>query len=149
MKIIGITGGVGSGKSEILNILKNDYQAKVIQSDHVAHELMVPGAKSYDAIVQAFGNEILNEPEGLLVIESALLVGAGYEKRFDQLWYIYTREEVRYERLKASRGYSDEKIKQMIEKQQKEEEFKSMASNIIDNSGDLEDTKAQIIKILG
>ena len=195
MKIIGITGGVGSGKSEILNILKNDYQAKVIQSDHVAHELMVTGAKSYDAIVQAFGNEILNEdqtinrpilgeivfrdetklsllnsithknvdeeilsridqfgkeePEGLLVIESALLVGAGYEKRFDQLWYIYTREEVRYERLKASRGYSDEKIKQMIEKQQKEEEFKSMASNIIDNSGDLEDTKAQIIKILG
>ena len=89
------------------------------------------------------------EPEGLLVIESALLVGAGYEKRFDQLWYIYTREEVRYERLKASRGYSDEKIKQMIEKQQKEEEFKSMASNIIDNSGDLEDTKAQIVKILG
>ena len=192
MKIIGITGGVGSGKSEILNILKNVYQAKVIQSDHVAHELMVPGAKSYDAIVQAFGNEILNEDqtinrpilgeivfhdetklsllnsithknvdeeilsridqfgkEGLLVIESALLVGAGYEKKFDQLWYIYTREEVRYERLKASRGYSDEKIKQMIEKQQKEEEFKSMASNIIDNSGDLEDTKAQIIKILG
>ena len=156
---------------------------------------MVPGAKSYDAIVQAFGNEILNEdqtinrpilgeivfrdetklsllnsithknvdeeilsridqfekeePEGLLVIESALLVGAGYEKRFNQLWYIYTREEVRYERLKASRGYSDEKIKQMIEKQQKEEEFKSMASNIIDNSGNLEDTKAQIVKILG
>lgn len=195
MKIIGITGGVGSGKSEILNILKNDYQAKVIQSDHVAHELMVLGAKSYDAIVQAFGNEILNEdqtinrpilgeivfrdetklsllnsithknvdeeillridqfgktePEGLLVIESALLVGADYEKRFDQLWYIYTREEVRYERLKASRGYSDEKIKQMIEKQQKEEEFKSMASHIIDNSGDLEHTKAQIVKILG
>ena len=195
MKIIGITGGVGSGKSEVLNILENDHHAKIIQSDHVAHELMAPGAKSYDAIVQAFGNKILNEdqtinrsalgeivfhdetklsllnsithknvdeeilaridafgkeePEGLLVIESALLVGAGYEKRFDQLWYIYTREEVRYERLKASRGYSDEKIKQMIEKQQKEEEFKSMASNIIDNSGDLEDTKAQIIKILG
>ena len=156
---------------------------------------MVPGAKSYDAIVQAFGNEILNEdqtinrpilgeivfhdetklsllnsithknvdeeilsridqfekeePEGLLVIESALLVGAGYEKRFDQLWYIYTREEVRYERLKASRGYSDEKIKQMIEKQQKKKSLNLMASNIIDNSGDLEDTKAQIIKILG
>ena len=78
-----------------------------------------------------------------------MLVGAGYEKRFDQLWYIYTREEVRYERLRVSRGYSDEKIAQMIAKQQSEEEFKSMASHIIDNSGDLEDTKAQIIKILG
>ena len=195
MKIIGITGGVGSGKSEILNILEQDYHAKIIQSDHVAHELMVPGAKSYDAIVEAFGREILNkdqtinrpalgeivfhdkeklsllnsithknvdeeilsrierfkqeEPEGLLVIESALLVGAGYEKKFEQLWYIYTKEEVRYERLKASRGYSDEKITQMISKQQSEEEFKKLASHVIDNSGDLEETKAQIIKILG
>ena len=52
--------------------------------------------------------------------------------------------------LKASRGYSDEKIQTDDTKnRQKEEEFKSMASNIIDNSGDLEDTKAQIIKILG
>ena len=156
---------------------------------------MVPGAKSYDAIVYAFGNKILNddqtinrpalgeivfhdetklslldsithknvdeeilaridafgkeEPDGLVVVESALLVGAGYEKKFDQLWYIYTREEVRYERLKASRGYSDEKIAQMIAKQQSEEQFKSMASHVIDNSGDLADTKAQIAKILG
>lgn len=195
MKIIGITGGVGSGKSEVLNILENDHHAKIIQSDHVAHELMAPGAKSYDAIVQAFGNKILNddqtinrpalgeivfhdetklslldsithknvdeeilaridafgkeEPDGLVVVESALLVGAGYEKKFDQLWYIYTREEVRYERLKASRGYSDEKIAQMIAKQQSEEQFKSMASHVIDNSGDLADTKAQIAKILG
>lgn len=195
MKIIGITGGVGSGKSEVLNILENDHHAKIIQSDHVAHELMVPGAKSYDAIVYAFGNKILNddqtinrpalgeivfhdetklslldsithknvdeeilaridafgkeEPDGLVVVESALLVGAGYEKKFDQLWYIYTREEVRYERLKASRGYSDEKIAQMIAKQQSEEQFKSMASHVIDNSGDLADTKAQIAKILG
>ena len=61
MKIIGITGGVGSGKSEILNILENDYHAKIIQSDHVAHELMAPGARSYDAIIQSFGNGILNE----------------------------------------------------------------------------------------
>ena len=73
MKIIGITGGVGSGKSEILNILKNDYQAKVIQSDHVAHELMVPGAKSYDAIVQAFGNEILKIGEAVTQLESTSL----------------------------------------------------------------------------
>ncbi len=61
---------------------------------------------------------------------------------------IFTREEVRYERLKASRGYS-EKDQTDDRKTAKEEEFKSMASNIIDNSGDLEDTKAQIIKILG
>ena len=54
--------------------------------------------KSYQESI-SLGKE---EPEGLVVVESALLVGAGYEKRFDQLWYIYTREEVRYERLRAS-----------------------------------------------
>ena len=37
----------------------------------------------------------------------------------------------------------------MINEEKVRELFKSMASNIIDNSGDLEDTKAQIVKILG
>ena len=135
MKIIGITGGVGSGKSEILNILKNDYQAKIIQSDHVAHELMVPGAKSYDAIVQAFGNEILNEDQTI----NRPILGE-----------IVFRDETKLSLLNSiTHKNVDEEILSRIDQFEKEEEFKSMASNIIDNSGDLEDTKAQIIKILG
>ena len=135
MKIIGITGGVGSGKSEILNILKNDYQAKVIQSDHVAHELMVPGAKSYDAIVQAFGNEILNEDQTI----NRPILGE-----------IVFHDETKLSLLNSiTHKNVDEEILSRIDQFEKEEEFKSMASNIIDNSGDLEDTKAQIIKILG
>ena len=44
MKIIGITGESALEKVRF-KYTKNDYQAKVIQSDHVAHELMVPGSK--------------------------------------------------------------------------------------------------------
>ena len=85
----------------------------------------------------------------MLVIESALLVGAGYEKRFDQLWYIYTREEVRYERLKASRGYSDEKISNIFKSQLSEAEFRKYADKVIDNGSDIEKTRAQLEIMLG
>ena len=71
------------------------------------------------------------------------------KKQFDQLWYIYTKEEIRFQRLKASRGYSDRKIRQMIESQKSEEEFKEAATHVIDNSGEIEETKRQIQEILG
>lgn len=61
MKIIGITGGVGSGKSRVLSFLEEKYQAVICQADHVAWKLQEPGEKSYCRIVEHFGTEILNE----------------------------------------------------------------------------------------
>ena len=43
----------------------------------------------------------------LLVLEAALLIEEHYDEICDELWYIYTTEENRRARLKASRGYSD------------------------------------------
>ena len=62
----------------------------------------------------------------------------------DELWYIYADENVRRERLKASRGYTDDRISQMIKSQPGEERFRSACSVVIDNSGDFENTKKQI-----
>lgn len=59
--IIGVTGGVGAGKSTILTILKEEYGAEIIMADDVAKELMEPGGASYEAVVRAFGEEILEE----------------------------------------------------------------------------------------
>jgi dephospho-CoA kinase len=59
--ILGITGGVGCGKSAVLSILEKEYGAYVIQADIVAHELMEPGQTSYNAIVDHFGQDILSE----------------------------------------------------------------------------------------
>ncbi|MBQ9277434.1 MAG: dephospho-CoA kinase [Lachnospiraceae bacterium] len=61
MKILGITGGVGSGKSRILYDLKKDYNAYVIEADILAHELMEPGKTIYNKIIDEFGNDILSE----------------------------------------------------------------------------------------
>ena len=54
------------------------------------------------------------------MIESALLPEAGYEDICQEMWYIYTKEVIRRERLKASRGYSDERITRIIASQNTE-----------------------------
>ena len=58
---IGITGGVGAGKSTILQILKEKYDAHLIMADDVAKDLVCKGKSAYRKIVQTFGGEILGE----------------------------------------------------------------------------------------
>ena len=63
MKFIGITGGVGAGKSAILSYLANKPKTKVLLADEIAHDLMEPGTGCYEAIVEAFvGEDILESP---------------------------------------------------------------------------------------
>ncbi|MBQ8167693.1 MAG: dephospho-CoA kinase [Lachnospiraceae bacterium] len=72
MKILGITGGVGSGKSKVLYELKEKYNAFVVEADKVAHELMEPGKPIYNEIVAAFGKDILCEEEPYQIDRAAL-----------------------------------------------------------------------------
>lgn len=193
MKILGITGGVGSGKSAVLAYLKEEYHAVICQLDDVARMLQQNGQVCFAKIVKTFGKDVigkdqeldrqklseivfsdakklqqLNEivhPEvkqwvikdiadkensgvPLYVIEAALLPTAGYETICDEMWYIYTNENVRTERLKASRGYSEERIRNMIASQPQEEIFRKSCCAVIENSGTFEDTKRQIGELL-
>lgn len=61
MKVIGITGGVGSGKSSVLDILRDSYDAYILEADKVAHILMQPGGTTYKPIIDAFGKEIVGQ----------------------------------------------------------------------------------------
>lgn len=65
MKIVGITGGVGSGKSEILTYIGRNFDAQVVKADEVAHLLMSPGRVCYPQIVQAFGDAVIREDKGI------------------------------------------------------------------------------------
>ncbi len=57
MKVIGITGGVGAGKSAVLRYMSENYATKVIYADEVAHKLMAPGGNCHDAIGALFEGE--------------------------------------------------------------------------------------------
>lgn len=61
MMTIGITGGVGAGKSQILSYIEKNYNSKVIRADEVAHLLEEPGHICYDRIVAFLGKDILQE----------------------------------------------------------------------------------------
>jgi len=60
MKIIGITGGIGTGKSTVLNILKSEYNAYVVETDRLAHQLMEKDMPAYCKIIELFGDDILD-----------------------------------------------------------------------------------------
>ena len=189
MRIIGITGGVGCGKSEVLKYMKSEFQADICQLDEVAKLLEKKGTPCYLQILKEFGTQILErdgeldrrklgaavfknpsklqklnsivhpevkkwvladirrkktEGKKLYVIEAALLLEGGYEEICDEIWYIYAPEDVRRERLTASRGYRREQIQNMFAAQLPEAVFRKKCAVIIDNSGPFENTKRQI-----
>ena len=189
MKVIGVTGGVGAGKSEVLGYIAEHWNATVVEADEVGYLVMRPGKACYSAIVDLFGTEIVKEDQTLdreliakivfenkemlakmngivhpavkeyikkaikreeenetniFIVEAALLIEDKYDEICDELWYIYTDEAVRRERLKSSRHYTDEKITRMIASQPIEEVFRKACTVVIDNSGDFEATKRQI-----
>ena len=189
MKIIGITGGVGSGKSRVLSYIEETFPCVICQADHVAWELQRPGEDGYVKIVEHFGKEILNDDQTinrprlgqivfsneqellklneimhpavkeavrkkianetekgteLFVLEAALLIEEHYDEICEELWYIFTEESIRRERLKESRGYTDEKINAMMATQLSEEVFREHCKVVIDNSKDFEYTCVQI-----
>lgn len=61
MRIIGITGGIGTGKSTVLKVMKEQFGAYVVEADRLAHQLMEPGEAAYRKIVDTFGTDILRE----------------------------------------------------------------------------------------
>ena len=59
-KIIGITGGIASGKSTVTNFLRQQ-GFQVVDADAVVHQLQKPGGRLFKALVQHFGQEIILE----------------------------------------------------------------------------------------
>lgn len=61
MMVIGITGGVGAGKTKILEYLQENTDCKIIIADQVANRVKEPGQPCYDSIVELLGKDILGD----------------------------------------------------------------------------------------
>ena len=194
LKVIGITGGIGAGKSAVLKIIGENCKCKIIIADELAKSLEQKGGVCYEPLCELLGSEVLDEElkidskkmakmifadENLrqrvneiihpavkneilriinetasedeydyLFIEAALLIEDGYDLICDDLWYVYASKEVRSKRLALTRGYSEEKITSIMDTQLSEDIFRKYCSVEINNEGDVETTKAQILDIL-
>lgn len=106
------------------------------------NELIHPAVKNY--ILQEIAREKALGEKEFFFIEAALLIEEHYETVCDELWYVYAKEEVRIQRLMASRGYSEQKCRAIMEKQLSEEAYRLGCTFVIDNSYDIEEAKIQI-----
>ena len=59
--VIGITGGIGSGKSVVTSLLRDKFDAAVIDTDTIGHEVMEIGKSAYKKVVEIFGNKVIAE----------------------------------------------------------------------------------------
>ena len=71
--IIGITGGIGSGKTMVLEYLKNQCNCFVIEADKIGHRVMDYKTEGYNKIVEAFGEGIINYNEATPSIDRGVL----------------------------------------------------------------------------
>ena len=62
MKVIGLAGGIGAGKSEVSRIL-GEMGAEVLNADRYGHEVYLPGTDGHREVVEAFGEDVL-QPNG-------------------------------------------------------------------------------------
>lgn len=192
MKVIGITGGVGCGKSAILKELEQKLNCVVLRADEAAMELEQKGNKCYDELIQLLGTEILmadgqidrnkmasrvfgndkllDEVNNIVhpavkeyilekieafrqeghveyfFLEAALLIECGYNSIVDEMWYIFADKEVRVNRLKESRHYTEQKIESIMNSQLSEDEYRANSDFVVNNSNSLDDSINQILK---
>lgn len=189
MKIIGLTGGVGTGKSTVLSFLEKEWGAFVIQADAVGHLVMEPEGECYAPVTALFGKEIIKEDKtidrkrvsdvvfgqpdlleklnavihpavkryilqrleeqkrsgrAICVVEAALLFEDHYQDFCDEIWYVHTDKETRIQRLRDSRGYTREKALSIIDSQAPDAFFLAHADYVIENNGNLEETRRQV-----
>ena len=58
MNVIGLTGGVGSGKSVVAEMLKDMYKVELLTADEIGHKVMEQGTDGFREVVSCFGNGI-------------------------------------------------------------------------------------------
>lgn len=104
--VIGLTGGVGSGKSAVTEILKREHGAVVLIADEISHDLMQPGTETYRRVAEILPKEAFHE-EGLIDhkgMARAIFADEELLKQVNSIIHPAVIEEItnRIEKLKAS-----------------------------------------------
>src|SRR5690349_20163667 len=189
---VGLTGSIAVGKSSVASVI-TELGCHVLDADHTAREVVLPGSPGLEAVVKAFGEEVLNadgtlnrqqlgalifgdeekrqrlnhllhpfiiarqdeilaaweaeDPDGIGIVDAALMIESGGYKRFDKLIVVHCRPEVQLERLMLRNGLSRDEAQQRIDSQMPQEEKQRFADYLIDTSDGYELARARTIEV--
>lgn len=189
---IGLTGGIGSGKSTVSSYMAG-LGIPVIDADLLARKAVTPGSPALDEIRRTFGSGIFRpdgtldrektaalvfshedrrqaingiihpfiwnetekelirlqrDGEPLAVLDVPLLLEIGWQLRSESVWVVKATLEQQLRRLSLRNGYSEEEAMSRIRKQMSTEDKLRYADVVIDNSGDVAETEAQVKEAL-
>jgi dephospho-CoA kinase len=197
--ILGLSGGIGSGKSTVTRILC-ELGATTIDADQIVHEKQAAGQPMLAEIAAAFGEEVIAKDgsldrealgavvfrdekarvrlgaivhppviaemlrrakvaveagDALVVLDIPLLFegrvsgrGSGASMNFDETLCVWVSREIQIERTMARDGCDAEEAERRINAQLPIDEKREMADHVIDNSGTIEETRAQVTALV-
>lgn len=189
MIVVGLTGGLASGKSTAARHLAR-LGAQVIDADRLGHAAYAPGTPAFRALRKAFGDEMLAEdggidrralgdrafrdasalqtlnrivwpeierlakreldaarrrrPNGIVVLEAAVLIEAGWRSLVDELWVLALDRNTALRRAMARSGADVETAQARLDAQLDERQRIAQADRVIDNSAGPDRLRAQL-----
>ncbi|MCY7779932.1 dephospho-CoA kinase [Bacillus haynesii] len=190
--VIGLTGGIASGKSTVAQMFQQ-CGITVVDADVIAKEAVEQGMPAYQKIAETFGEGVLLETgdidrrklgeivfaneekrmqlnaivhpevrkmmikqrdeairagERFVVLDIPLLYESGLERLTDKVIVVWVPRELQLERLMKRNQLNEDEALKRIHAQHSLEEKKKRADAVIDNSGSLKDTEAQLHQLL-
>lgn len=190
MLVIGLTGGIASGKTTVSGILK-ELGACVLDADRVGHEAYLPNTQTWREVVAAFGKEILKPDNEIdrgklgalvfkvpanmkkltdimwprmydmvserieeqrkkgavvMVVEAAVLLEAKWDPLTDEVWVAVTPEKAVIQRLRESKGMTEEQARDRINAQMSPEERMKRADVVIHNDSGLGELREKVLE---
>ncbi len=191
-RVIGLTGGVGSGKSTVSQFLE-ELGAVILDADKVGHESYLPNMPAWHELQEAFGPEVL-QPNGeidrkklgsivfgdsealarlngivhprmremmeqkiadlngrgvgVIVLDAAILVEAGWTSLTDEVWVTHATEDVVVRRLlERNPNWGEEQVRSRIQSQMSTEERSKHADVLIDSDCSLEEFRRNVRRL--
>jgi len=193
MRVFGLTGNIGSGKSTVAAMLR-DAGIPVLDADRISRQVTAPGERAYDAVVRALGKEIVRddgsidrkrlgeivfadprlrsrleaithptileamkeaiariEREGhrAVVVEAALIHESGKKGLFEAVISVTCDRETAISRLAARDGMTRSQAEARLRAQLPDDRKTGASDFVIDNTGDIESTRRQVVALAG
>lgn len=187
MRVLGLTGGIGSGKSTVAAMFR-ELGADVVDADLLAREVVEPGQPALRGIARAFGDAVIRpdgrldrgklaaivfadpaararlnaithphirgrmrqevearrDQSGTLILDIPLLLETPRPGFLERVIVVWVDAATQFRRLTERDGLSETDARRRIAAQMPLDAKKSMADDVVDNSGTLEETRRQV-----